>query len=222
MSGRGRGRSRGGRGNGNGGRGRGRGQYYTGTRSVSKKGLCEALGNHVFDYGHKACADQMRTSWEKLVQYVGTTMGQDISNELQNKVIVTIAEPVHMTEVLARHAQRELIIRNGRVNIQNARVAQEQVLRGIDPADDPLQPMKLAILQNEIAEGAFELQEDVEKTQSSNAWRTYRERNALLMKHRGHAFSLTLGQCTQMLQDRMKQDIDWNTVSVSYDPLELY
>jgi hypothetical protein len=42
------------------------------------------------------------------------------------------------------------------------------------------------------------------------------------MKHRGQAFSLILGQCTQLLQDRMKQDTDWNAASTSYDPLDLY
>jgi hypothetical protein len=30
------------------------------------------------------------------------------------------------------------------------------------------------------------------------------------------------GQCTQLLQDKMKQDTDWNTVIISYDPLTLY
>ena len=59
---------------------------------------------HVFDYGHKAAADQMRTSWEKLAQYVGTIYGQDISNELQNKTTVTLTAPVHTPEVLTRHA----------------------------------------------------------------------------------------------------------------------
>jgi hypothetical protein len=63
---------------------------------------------------------------------------------------------------------------------------------------------------------------DSEKTQYSNDWRTYRERNALLTKQRGQAFSLILGQCTQLLQDRMKQDTDWNITSTSYNPLELY
>jgi hypothetical protein len=63
---------------------------------------------------------------------------------------------------------------------------------------------------------------DSEKMQYSNDWRTYRERNALLTKHRGQAFSLILGQCTQLLQDRMKQDTDWNAASTSYNPLELY
>ena len=42
------------------------------------------------------------------------------------------------------------------------------------------------------------------------------------MKHRGQAFSLILGQCIQLLQDRMKQDTNWNTASTSYDPLDLY
>jgi hypothetical protein len=37
---------------------------------AAKSGLCAALGNNVFDYGHRAAADQMRTSWEKLVQTV--------------------------------------------------------------------------------------------------------------------------------------------------------
>jgi hypothetical protein len=29
---------------------------------AAKSGLCSALGNNVFDYGHRAAADQMRTS----------------------------------------------------------------------------------------------------------------------------------------------------------------
>jgi hypothetical protein len=55
---------------------------------VAKSGLCAVLGNNVFDYGYRAAADQMRTSWEKLIQFVGTNYGQDIGNELQNKSIL--------------------------------------------------------------------------------------------------------------------------------------
>jgi hypothetical protein len=91
-------------------------------------------------------------------------------------------------------------------------------------------PMELAILNNVIAEADFQQNVEVpiemtdsEKTQHSNEWRSYRERNAKLETHRGQAFSLILGQwCTQLLQDRMKQDTDWNTVSMSYNPLALY
>jgi hypothetical protein len=103
------------------------------------------------------------------------------------------------------------------------------VLTAVKAGVDLEAPMKLAILQNEIAQGEFSATVDVpieltdsEQTQYNNEWRTYRERNGNLIKHRGKAFSLIQGQCTQLLQDRMKQDIDWTTVSTSYDPLTLY
>jgi hypothetical protein len=64
-------------------------------------------------------------------------------------------------------------------------------------------PMKLAVVQNEIAqdestasiEVPVELT-DSEKTQFSNDWRTFRERNTNLIKHQGQFFSLIQGQCT--------------------------
>jgi hypothetical protein len=76
MSGRGgRKNSYGGRGSGGAGSDRGRVQKYTGSANAAKRGMCTNLGTHVFDYGQKSAADQMRTSWEKLVQYVGTNFG---------------------------------------------------------------------------------------------------------------------------------------------------
>jgi hypothetical protein len=62
MTGRGRGGSHGGRGSEHSGHSCRRGQNYTGARMVAKSDLCAALGNNVFDYGHRAAADQMRTS----------------------------------------------------------------------------------------------------------------------------------------------------------------
>jgi hypothetical protein len=45
----------------------------------------------VFDSGAKEAADQMRTTWEKIVHHVGAIYGQDISNKLQqNKKTVII------------------------------------------------------------------------------------------------------------------------------------
>jgi hypothetical protein len=87
---------------------------------------------------------------------------------------------------------------------------------------DPDAPMQLEILDNEIAEGNYKQNNEVaiemsdsEKMQYSNDWRTYQERNALMTKHRGQAFSLSLGQCTQLLQDRIKQDTNWNMTNTS-------
>jgi hypothetical protein len=172
----------------------------------------------------------MRTSWEKLVQHVGAAYGQDISNELHNKTTVTISQPVHTAAVMTRHTAREQLVRAGQANLPKARRAQQLVLQAAVTAGVDLDaPLKLAILNNAIAEGGFEQNLEVpieltdsEKTQHNNEWRTYQERNALLTKHRGQAFSLILGQYTQLLQDKMKHDIDFTTVSTSYDPLLLY
>jgi hypothetical protein len=191
--------------------------------------MCANLGTNNFDYGQKSAADLMRTSSEKLVQYVGTNYGQDIINELQNKISVDIIESVHSAEVLSKHGLREAMIRSWQRNIQRARQAQEKIIEAAVLAKDPDAPMKLAILQNEIAQGDFSSSNEVamelnnsEKTQFSNKWRTFRERNANLIKHRGHVFSMIQGQCTHLLQEKMKQDTEWTNVSTSYDPLTLY
>jgi hypothetical protein len=83
----------------------------------------------VFDDGRKEAADQMRTSWEKLVQYVGASYGQDISNELQNKTTVILTEPVHTASDMARHATREQMVRAGQANVQQTRRARQFVLQ---------------------------------------------------------------------------------------------
>jgi hypothetical protein len=184
----------------------------------------------VFDYGQKSAPDQMRTSWETLSQYVGTNYGQNISNKLQNKNTVILVEPVHTDVVLLKHSLIENMIRNGQMNIERARKSQETILEeAVQGGLDMEAPMKLALLQNEIAQGEFSASVEVpivlndsHKTQFRNEWGTYRECNANLIKHRGQAFSLIQGQCTQLLQDKMKQDTDWAVVSTSYDPLKLY
>jgi hypothetical protein len=93
-----------------GGRGRGKDHKYTGSANAARKFLCTNLGTNVFDYGQKFAADQMRTSWEQLVQYAITNYGQDIRNELQNKITVIIVEPVHTDDVLTRHDVREVTV----------------------------------------------------------------------------------------------------------------
>jgi hypothetical protein len=98
----------------------------------------------------------MCTSWEKLAQYVETNYGQDISNKLQNKITVILVKPVNTDDVLSKHSLRETMICNGRMNIQRARKSQETILDAAVLAGlDMEAPMKLALLQNEIAQGGF-------------------------------------------------------------------
>jgi hypothetical protein len=156
-----------------------------------EKVRCANLGTNVFDYGQKSAADQMRTSLEKLAQYVGTNYGQDISNELQNKITAILVEPVHTDDVILKHSLRETMIHNGQINIQRARKAQETILEAAVQAGlDMEAPMKLALLQNDIAQGEFSANVEVpivlndsQKTPFRNEWRTYREHHANLIKH---------------------------------------
>ena len=57
--------------------------------------MCSALGQYIFGYGKKGCADQIRTPWENIVNHVGNICGRNISNELQNKKRIKIPQPKH-------------------------------------------------------------------------------------------------------------------------------
>ncbi len=56
----------------------------------------------------------------------------------------------------------------------------------------------------------------------SNAWRSHCETTEGLKKSRGKVYLLLLGQCTQVLVDKMKQDTTWVTVSELFDPILLF
>jgi hypothetical protein len=55
----------------------------------------------------------------------------------------------------------------------------------------------------------------------NNAWQTYRKRMDCLVRSRRKVYSLVLGQCATVLLNKMKQDIDWQAVSDSYNSLKL-
>ena len=51
--------------------------------TLRQTGECAALKEHVFDKGKRGSADQARVSWEKIIVYVGTTLGQYAATELR-------------------------------------------------------------------------------------------------------------------------------------------
>jgi hypothetical protein len=56
----------------------------------------------------------------------------------------------------------------------------------------------------------------------SNAWCSHREMTAGLEMSREKVYLLLLGQCTQVLIDKMKQDTYWVRVSELFDPIVLF
>ena len=129
MSGRGRNGGRVGHGYTRRGRGCGRGHNYSVANSASKKVLCIYLLNSVFNCGHKSAANQMRTSWVKLVHHIGNKYRQDIDNDLNSKIKRNIVTPVRSTQVLVSHTTQEALVRTDQSNIQAARRAQAIILR---------------------------------------------------------------------------------------------
>ena len=73
--------------------------------------------------------------------------------------------------------------------------------------------MKMEALDNKITKRVYDLanktpndMQESEKTAYGNEWHTNQDRNENLENNRGQAYSLILGQCTQLLQDKMNQD----------------
>jgi hypothetical protein len=226
-SGRGAGRN-GGRGRGRGSGRTGRGNDYSGSASSNKKGLCSALGNHVFDYGQRGSADQTKTSYETLTRHAGTVFGPDIGNELQNRQRLVIPEPTYSAEAIAANQAATLRRNTQHQRIEAARKAKSLALAEKIKQGDTDAMLEQAILLNEMEEADHKANlpipitlEGSEYTKHSNEWRTYRERVSSLEKHRGQAFSMLRGQCMEVLLDKMKYEPGWDTVSTSYDPLAL-
>ncbi len=96
-------------------------------------------------------------------------------------------------------------------------------------ASDIQDAVAIVEVKNEIKDVVYQQGQEVpynitdsKRLEYSNKSKTHSHRVATLAKHHGNVYALIYWQCTQILQDKMKQDKNWTTVSVSYKPLELY
>lgn len=223
----------------NGGRGgRGRGGRDRNTSNVVPRkatdlGACKELEGHIFTIGSGnkgKDGDMLRTSKEKMATYIGTKYGDDAAQEWISEKKIVLPEPVHSPFILTRHAERVNATKD-RITRKLSSLRTEQVAIETEISSDPsnraLMREKREI-DDQILKGEIELKDEVEmkltedeKISHANAWRTHRECTDNLKKNRGKVYSLLLGQCTQVLIDKMKQDNDWVTVSTSFDPIAL-
>jgi hypothetical protein len=226
MAGRGAGRGGARRGSG------GCGQSYAANKISTKKvGLCKDLEGNIFNHGTKTAADLMRTTQEKLIQYVGTKFRGDIANKLQNRTTVVIPPPTYSIAVMARHAAHETLVHRQQNNLLAANQAKKAIIETritTNPSDLDL-PIKLAELENKISQLNYEIAQDVEKHLAEHKKnehhlesKTHSDQTNKLVTHHEQVYTLIVGQCTQFLLDKLKQDPTWSAVSKSYDPLALY
>jgi hypothetical protein len=150
---------------------------------TTKVGLCKELENNVFNYGVPNAADLMRTTQEKIGQYIGIKYGDDIANKLTNKATVTIPPPVYSTAILLRHQEWERHVRRKQLNTRtalNAKLAQLQSTSGIQDA------VAIAEVENQVKDVAYHQGQEVpynltDLRSSSTGTRARRTANALLL-----------------------------------------
>ena len=85
--------------------------------------MCAELHHHIFDYGVANAADLLRTTQEKIAQYVGSKYGEDIANEVTNKVAVTVPPLQYSAAIKTRHQEWERHVRNKQTRVKAALTA---------------------------------------------------------------------------------------------------
>jgi hypothetical protein len=193
-----------------------------------KMGLCKELEGHIFDYGGHGAANTMRVTQEKFQQYVGIKFGEDIANVIKNKKLVVLTPPKYSNAIMLRHQEYERLVRRKQGNLMRALEVKLTTLQAQAVAGDDV-ALDIANLEIQIDDLVFESRQEVphkltmeEAGRYSNSAKTHSLREATLEKHHGQVYALIYGQCTQLLQDKMKQEKLWVVVSNSYKPLELY
>ncbi len=142
-----------------------------------------------------------------------------------------MSAPAYPSMTMTQHALWIALVRSQQAAMLTARLSSHTSLEAeiaLAPGNHSL-VMELAKLNQDIDQADFEAAQDVpiklndqEQIDYSNECQNHSRRISTLETHRGQAYSLILGQCTQLLQSKMKQDASWTKVSASYDPLELY
>jgi hypothetical protein len=117
------------------------------------------------------------------------------------------------------------------LNAKITNLTAQQVAIDLAISADPLDRMALKErmeVEDDLSKSNFDLMEDIEvvltmdkKAERSNVYRTHCKDKQRLITNRGKVYMLTIGQCTQALKDKLKEDATWDTISDSYDAIGL-
>ena len=142
----------------------------------------------MFTYNEKGAVDQTRNTLKQIVKHTGTTYGQEIRNELHNRIVVVIAKPQHTVDVLRKHAAKVSLRDNNFQIIKDARISKEAILITAAQTNTDL-AIPLAELHNDIADAAAKHSEPLDiilngddKVEHEGNWRTYQDRQSRLDK----------------------------------------
>jgi hypothetical protein len=203
-------------------------------QGISEVGACKDLEGHIFTIGSGSKGkdgDMLCTSMEKMATYIGTKYGNEAAQEWTSGKKIALLEPTYLQAIFDRHAERVKATRDRlNLNLMSSKTEKAAIAEEIK-ADSTNRALlkEMREIDEDIAKGEIDLKDEVnmkltedEKTSHSNAWRSHRKSSDSLKKSRGKIHSLLLGQCTQVLVNKMKQDTEWVTISGSFDPISLF
>jgi hypothetical protein len=225
---------------GNGGRsGRGRGGCGRSTLATVpckalELGACKDLEGHIFTIGSGNKGkdrEMLQILKEKMATYIGTKFGDNAAQERTSKKQIALNEPVYSQSILDRHGERVKAIKD----LITLKVTSLRLEKAVidDEIKAPPTECRLMTEKQQIKDQflccEIKLKDKVEMKLAKdenmahrNAWQTHHEVADGLKKSRAKIYSLLLGQSTQVIIDRMKQDVDWRTVSDLFDPIALF
>ena len=173
----------------------------------------------------------IRKTADALALYIGLHYGEEAAKEFANGKQQASLLPVLEASIIARHAVKVLVYTThisakiaaleGQVTaINTAMTASPNDLdllgRMID-AEDKLEYARQQLLE----EPEMVLSMD-EKAVRTNTHRSYQDNEQKHVANRGKVYTLILGQCTQVLTDKLKEDSDWVPTSENYNGIRLY
>jgi len=157
-----------------------------------------------------------------MVTYFCTTLGEETSKEFATGVTTVLTLPQQDPATLARHAAR-VLANTTRLNakIVNLKAQQTAINAALaaDPQDRAILKEKSEV-EDDLAKARFNLTEDLEMALTfdkdkarKNAYCTYRDDEQRLINNWGKVYMLIIGQCTQALKDKLKEDVNWQAIS---------
>jgi len=143
-----------------------------------------------------------------------------MSNKVTNKTTVLVAASVYSAAILLRHQEWEAHVRKKQTKVKAALNAKLRQLQAVAEEDQDV--VEIADIENKIEDIEYQQGKkvpynltDPEKLEFSNKIKSHSVRVPTLEKHRGNVYALIYRQCTQILQDKMKQEKGWPAVSTS-------
>ena len=92
----------------------------------------------------------MRTTWDKVVQHIGISLGQDISTEFRTRTLMVIPNPTHSQEILDIHRHKAQLRDTTHARLREARNKVLELLVADYAINNLDAVLKTAAIQNKI------------------------------------------------------------------------